>query len=143
MNEQTRGPSEHTVAYKIAACLKRNGPMTLAEVFAKVDFYDNRASRKRLVIDRRIESGWFQMEGDKLALTEFAATYMVGRVDMTAAEPTPKFIGSMATGPQFNMLTRPPYKSPRRVVRADVPAWSVRPDGFGFKALSGACGVVA
>jgi hypothetical protein len=138
-----KAPSESTAAYKVAALLMRHGAMTIADICTKVDLGLGSMAKRRYAIERRVEAGWFQMDGDRVMLTEFAKAYMAGRVDMNAAEPAPKYVGQIATSSQINMLTRPPYKSPRRVVRADVPAWSVRAEGFGFKALSGACGVMA
>lgn len=131
-HDDSRAPNKRTAAYEIAELLHRNGPMTMAEIGNVVAFGSSYPSKRLALVQRRIDTGWFKMEGDKLALTPHAAAYMADMVE----SDEPKFIGIPATGCTFNMMTRPAYKTPR-TYRREGPAWAQRPSGFGFVTIAG------
>ena len=133
-HDNSRAPNKRTAAYEIAELLHRNGPMTIGAIASVIAFGSNYPSKRMALVQRRIDTGWFQMEGDKLALTPHAAAYMADMVE--SSEPKSKFIGIPATGCTFNMLTRPPYKTPR-TYRREGPVWAQRPAGFGFVTIAG------
>lgn len=124
-------PSLNSGSYVLMKALHEHGAMTATELAATPAFVGV-ASKVSLILQTWIERGWVTFGEDKFALTT------VGRKFFGGVEEVPPYVGQVATSSQINLMTRPPYKSPRRVVRADVPVWSVRAEGFGFKALSGA-----
>lgn len=129
----SKTPTKSTAAYQIGALLFQYGPMPLKDIFRMYAYKANDWSRRELM-QKWIDNGWFERQDDKIALTEFAFAYMEGT---PAAPDKPKFVGIPATGCAFNMLTRPPYKSPR-TYRREGPEWAQRPAGFGFKSAIGA-----
>lgn len=133
-HDNSRAPTKGTVTYQVAELLFRNGPMTIGEIGVHVAFSSPHASKRLELLKRRIDSGWLAMEGEKISLTPCAAAYMADVVE--SSEPKSKFIGIPATGCTFNMLTRPPYKTPR-TYRREGPAWAQRPAGFGFVTIAG------
>lgn len=131
-HEGMRSPAPKTTAYQIAELLKRNGPMTPTAIFSVIE-YSGKAWSRRELLQKWIDNGWFEKRDQEIALTEFAFTYLDGApVKPLKAEP----IGIPATGCTFNMLTRPPYKTPR-TYRREGPAWAQRPAGFGFVTIAG------
>ena len=129
----SKTPTKNTAAYQIGVLLHTHGPMPLKAIFSMYAYKANDWSRRELLA-KWIDNGWFEMQEDKYALTEMAFAYLEGA---PAAPESPKFVGIPATSCTFNMLTRPPYKSPR-TYRREGPEWAQRPAGFGFKSAMGA-----
>lgn len=113
----TRIPKTSSAAYQSAKLIYDTGSKTEAELFDAIDFRNQR--NLRLSVDHAIETGWLRrLPDERLALTDFT-------LDFFDTEPV-KFVGKAAEPRIVNVMDRKPYSTPKRFVRDDVPAWSVR-----------------
>lgn len=132
---RTKYPAFNGVAYTLMKALHGKRPMSTLQLIEASGVHTT-AAKVSLTLQSWIEKGWVLNDG-YWSLTPFAQSYFGG------GEDKPKFVGIPAAYCSFNVLTRPTYKPPRRFVREDVPAWSVRPAGFSVKSAMGAKEVAA
>jgi hypothetical protein len=111
-------PQRASAAYKAGEYLHKNGPQTEEELFAAVKFGTRPGDRARRLQDAIID-GWLTTTPNGLvALTDAARDHF--------AKPKSRYVGKVALPRQIDVMNRPPYVPPKRVIRDDVPAWSVR-----------------
>lgn len=121
-------PAFNGAAYTLMKALHGKKPMTTLQLIEAAEFH-GASAKVALTLQSWIEKGWVLFNGC-WSLTPFAQSYFGG------GEDKPKFVGIPATGCTFNMLTRPPYKTPR-TYRREGPEWAQRPVGFGFVTIAG------
>jgi hypothetical protein len=122
-------PAFNGAAYTLMKAMHGRKPMSTLQLIEASGFI-GASAKVALTLQSWIEKGWVLNNG-YWSLTPFAQNYFGG------GEDKPKFVGIPATSCTFNMLTRPPYKSPR-TYRREGPEWAQRPSGFGFKSAMGA-----
>ena len=109
-------PKKSSAAYKVARLIYDTYPKTDAELNTVLDLGNRRLIW--LSIDAAIESGWLRRVLDRYELTGYARTYF-------DTEPV-KFAGQVAAPRIVNVMASKAYSPPKRMVRDDVPVWSVR-----------------
>jgi hypothetical protein len=123
-------PSAKSGAYAVGEYIYTHGMADVADM--RVILKKTRDESIYSMVETWIARGWFFAEPyGRIVLTRRAKQYFDG---INPVKPEP---GQVATGPQINMLARPAYKPPKPVRRQDIPAWSGRPEGFGFVTISG------
>lgn len=121
-------PAFNGAAYTLMKAMHGRKPMSTLQLIEAAEI-NATARQVSLTLQSWLERGWVLFDG-RWTLTPFAENYFGG------GEEKPKFVGIPATSCTFNMLTRPPYKSPRTYRRED-PDWAKRPEGFGFVTIAG------
>lgn len=117
----TQAPSPRSALYRASQLIYQEGSKTELELFSAVDF-GSKPSVRANAIAAAVSNGWLQRLADgRIALSSFA-------VDHFDEHPpaTPKYLGIAAAPRHVDVMNRKPYMPPKRMVRADVPAWSVR-----------------
>lgn len=97
-----------------------------------------RANGRDELIQRCLRSGWLLLVlGGKVDCSEFARAHY----DQVAGVVKVEYVGQVAVARVATAYVQPPlskkYLINSRGLRQDVPAWSVRPAGFGFKNIGG------
>lgn len=121
-------PAFKSGSYTMMHALHTHGPMTAHQV---AEHISGGKERVNVSLQAWIERGWVLFDKGVFSLTSKATNFFDG-----ATESKKPVGGIPATGCTFNMLTRPPYKSPR-TYRREGPAWAQRPASFGFVTISG------
>jgi hypothetical protein len=107
-----------SAAYKVGEYLHKNGPQTEEQLFAAVRFGTRQGDRARRLQDAIID-GWLTTTPSGLInLTDAARKHF--------EQAKPPYVGKVAEPRSINMMERPAWVPPKRIVRDDVPAWSVR-----------------
>lgn len=119
-------PQRASAAYKAGEYLHKNGAQTEEELFAAVKFGTRPCDRARRLQDAIID-GWLTTTPSGLInLSDAARKYF--------EQAKPRYVGKVAGPRQINLMDRPPYVPPKRMVRDDVPAWSIRAKPTFYKA---------
>lgn len=131
----TRALNTSSAVYRAAAYIEQNGPQSIAGLFVAVDFGSTKSRSAKLKYGYEI--GWLEKRSDGLIdLTELALQHLsskgpkadyVGQI--TPAQYRPNFRASPGLSKQYRVNSRG--------TRSDIPDWSHRPDGFGFKSAGG------
>lgn len=129
-----KAPNFSSAIHKAALHINRVGPLTTAALFEAVDFGVRTDHQKKL--NYAFEIKWLCLTPDGLVdLTEGSRRHFA---------PKPKkvpYIGKKAPPAHrpnvFASTLDKRYHLKSRGSRADVPAWSVRPAGFGVKGVGG------
>lgn len=112
-------PASHSAHYKAAQHLFQHGPMSERDLRTAISF-GHRSSAAADNLQRAITKGWLVTTGDGLIKCSDLA------LDHFESKPQQKYVGKVAAPRQIDVMSRPTYQPPKRVIRADVPAWSVR-----------------
>jgi hypothetical protein len=131
----TRSLNTSSAVYKAAVYLEKNGPTSIASLFVAVDFGSTKTRTTKLKYGYQI--GWLEQRPDGLIdLTELAIQRLASKPaktayigEITPAQYRPNFRASSGLSKQ--------YRTNSRGTRSDIPDWSRRPDGFGFKNIGG------
>jgi hypothetical protein len=128
-------PAQGTAARLAAEYLFKNGPATEAEIYIAVDF-GCAPSKRAEKLQRAVGTGVLTQRDDgKLDCSAAIRAYFDKKTsDSEGAEP----IGQIAPAQyRQNVFASPglskKYIPNRRGPRVDVPAWSVKPDGYSIK----------
>jgi hypothetical protein len=117
MTIPTNIPKKSSGSYKAARLIYDTGSKTDAELAGAIHF--GSPTNFKLSLDRAIKTGWLQRLLDgRIALTDFS-------IDFFDTEPV-KRKGQIAAPRIIDVMNRKPYSTPKRMVRDDVPKWSVR-----------------
>jgi hypothetical protein len=118
--------------------LYKYGPCSEAELFLAVKFGKSQHERA-VALQSAIRSGWLiETERGKIACIQAATDYY----DEQSEKPKEEYVGQI-TPAQYrpNMFASQglskKYQINSRGTRTDIPAWSNRPEGFGFKSIAG------
>lgn len=115
----TTVPYRNSAAYHAAEYLHREGPKGEVELFVAVGFGKTHALRREK-LQHAINQGWLcRLPGYLIGLTDFARS----QFDEAPSAP----MGQIAAARIVNLMNRSAYVPPKRYVRDDVPAFSVRP----------------
>lgn len=130
-------PVTNSVADLVSRHLYKSGPMTEADLYLAVDF-GVAPSKRYTRLSHAISTGWIaQIDGHLVCSPTARAHY--DALDGTPEEVKP--IGQIATARQMpNVFERPSLNKrhiPSTRGMREVPAWSVRPDGFSVKSANG------
>lgn len=136
-NQNPRVPSRHTFPDTAGQYLYRHGPQTEAALFAAMGNSVKSYGRSDL-IQRCLSSGWFALtDGGMIACSEFARAHYDKAEGIVKVE----YVGQIAVSREATAYKQPPlsrkYMPNSRGIRQDIPAWSQRPAGFGFKSIGG------
>lgn len=107
-----RIPRKYDVIYKAAQYIFEYGPQADVALFQAIDFGPREYYREKL--RRAFSCQWLVQTPEGVDITELAREHFAG--------PMPKieYVGQMA-GPRFvDLMNRPAYVPPRRLVRADA-----------------------
>jgi hypothetical protein len=127
-------PTTRSAIYKAIALILDKGPQTVEQLMTTIDFGAHGTQKSK--IRQAIEADWiFETPAGTIDVTERT------RQHFTAPEPKAEYIGQITPAPQWNVFARPPLSRKNipnsRGMRQDVPAWSVRPEGFSIKSVDG------
>jgi hypothetical protein len=133
-----RRPAPTEVPYRAGEYLFKNGPVSKEGLFLAVPF-PHAPLRREDALQRAIRAGWLieTLDG-KIACSSTAIEFYEDKAYEAATKP----MGQVA-GPrnQVNLLDRPSLSKKNmpnsRGIRQDIPKWSERPVGFGFKSIAG------
>lgn len=134
----TRIAARDTFQYTGGQYLYKNGPQSEDDLFAAMG-NTMRTNVREEMIQRGVRAGWFRIVGGgKVDCSEFARAHY----DKEAGVVKVEYVGQIAVARDgLGALNRPPlreaYMLNSRGTREDVPAWSQRPAGFGFKNIGG------
>jgi len=136
-NQNPRIASTNTFPHTAGLYMYRHGPQTEEALFKAMGDSVRRDGRSDL-IQRCLSSGWFALaENDKIACSEFARAHY----DKTEGIVKVEYVGQIAVSREATAYKQPPlsrkYMLNSRGIRQDIPAWSHRPAGFGFKSIGG------
>jgi hypothetical protein len=121
----TNVPSPRGALYRASELIYQEGSKTESQLFSAIDF-GHKPSVRAKALAEAIGDGWLIRLGDgRIALSTFA----VDHFDEIPREPPPKFVGQVAAPRHVDLMNRKPYSPPKRMVRGDVPAWSLRTQG--------------
>jgi len=134
----TRSLNTSSAVYRAAAYIAQNGPQSIAALFAAVDFGSTKSRSAKLKYG--YQKGWLEQRPDGLIdLTALALQHLADKQpkaayvgQITPAQYRPNFRASSGLSKQYRVNSRG--------TRADIPAWSHRPEGFGFKSAGGGGG---
>ncbi|WP_312547599.1 hypothetical protein [Massilia sp.] len=140
MGRRTQSPrvaSKHTFPYTAGQYLHRHGPQTEAALFSALGDSVRPDGRADL-IQRCLSSGWLALTaGDLITCSEFARAHYDKAEGIVKVE----YVGQIAVSREATAYKQPPlsrkYLTNSRGIRQDIPAWSQRPAGFGFKSIGG------
>jgi hypothetical protein len=138
VHTKTRSPSSGSFAFLAGEYLYKVGPAPEGELFAEIRT-DLRLHERAETLQGAIRSGWLQVAmSGHIECSAVARTHY----DKLAGIVEVKYVGQIAAPREvYNAYDRPPlrkaYMLNSRGLRQDVPAWSVRPVGFGFKNAGG------
>jgi hypothetical protein len=129
-----RIPPKSCAIYKAATLINKAGPHQLVELFASIDFGPTKKRQEKL--NHAIDTDWLCSAPDgRIDITEKA------RAHFADLEPSDKPIGQITPARyrgDWRASTLDKKHIPnRRGPRADVPAWSVKPDGYSIKSVGG------
>lgn len=120
-------PNRPTAASRAAMLILTEGPMKRSDLFTRIDFGAKESGRESC-LKRAVSAGWLtRSEHGTLDITAEARELLATHDEL---EPPPKLTGTVATSRMMNVYERPAYKPAKRIVRHDVPEWSIRPAGF-------------
>jgi hypothetical protein len=132
-----RVASRDTFPHTAGQYLYKHGPMTERRLF-EIMGDTVRADGRDKLIHRCLVSGWFRVTDDgRVDCSEFARAHY----DKLAGIVPVEYVGQIAAPRVATAYAQPPlskkYLINSRGPRQDVPTWSVRPAGFGFKTAGG------
>ena len=132
-----RVATKDTFPYTAGQYIYRNGPQLEDDLF-KAMGDSVRANGRDELIQRCLRTGWLALaQGGKVDVSEFARAHY----DQVAGVVKVEYVGQVAATRVATAYVQPPlskkYLINSRGLRQDVPAWSVRPAGFGFKNIGG------
>lgn len=136
-SQQPRIASKHTFPYTAGQYMYRHGPQAEDALFKAMGDSVRKEGRGEL-IQRCLSSGWFTLaQNDLINCSEFARAHY----DKLEGLVKPQYVGQIAVSRAATAYTQPPlsrkYIPNSRGIRQDVPEWSRRPAGFGFKSIGG------
>ncbi|MFC3457223.1 hypothetical protein [Massilia haematophila] len=136
-DQKPRVASKHTFPYTAGQYMYRHGPQTEDALFKAMGDSVPAAGRGDL-IQRCLSSGWFALaNNDMITCSEFARAHYDKAEGIVKVE----YVGQIAVSREATAYKQPPlsrkYMINSRGIRQDIPAWSVRPAGFGFKSIGG------
>ncbi|MGJ9420436.1 hypothetical protein ACHAC9_22170 [Massilia sp. CMS3.1] len=133
-NNQTRIAKQDSFSFAAGVHLYKNGPMHERDLLADLASA-LRAQDQLDALQCAIQAGWLKITSDdKVECSPFARAHY----DQLEGRITAKQMGDIAL-PRvgFNAYDRPPLSKKNipnsRGMRLDMPDWSMRPAGFGFK----------
>jgi hypothetical protein len=128
-------PSILSAIYSAAVHIKQVGPLTADHLFLAVDFGTGSDARKKL--SYAFEINWLRQTPDgKIELTESSTQHFAPtkqKVPYVGQKAAPAYRGNVFAGEGLSKKHIPNSRG----TRSDIPAWSQRPEGFGFKSISG------
>lgn len=132
-----RTPRAGEIPHSAGAYLYKHGPCIEAELFLAVDFGRHQTDRA-IALQSAIRGGWLiETERGKIACSQTALDYY----DAQEGKTEEVYVGQIAPAPVRNVFASPGlskrYQINSRGSRLDIPRWSQRPDGFGFKSIAG------
>lgn len=132
-----RIPNSESLAFYVGEYLYKNGPTHEEDVLPSIGKL--RPREKRAAIQRAILSGWLADIGRGVVDCSTAAR---AHYDLLGGKLVIKGMGQVAAPREtVSAYERPSlsrkYMLNPRGSREDVPEWSVRPTGFGFKSATG------
>lgn len=132
-----RIPRADSFAFIAGEQLYKTGPAPEGDLFHVLG--QVRMRYKHEAMERAVQGGWLTVARGGLIDCSAAAR---AHYDALAGKVTIKPVGKVAPPREaFNAFERPPlskkYMTNSRGTRDDVPAWSVRPAGAGFKSVGG------
>lgn len=135
--QNIRTPKPGEIPYLAGEYLYKYGSCTEAELFLAVNFGKSQYERE-VALQGAIRGGWLmETERGKIACSPTATDYY----DEQSDKPKEEYVGQIAPAPQRNVFASPglskKYQINSRGTRVDIPAWSNRPEGFGFKSIAG------
>lgn len=137
-NNQTRIARQDTFSFAAGRYLYKHGPMQERELLAGLASA-LRQHDQREALQCAVQAGWLRVvDGDVIDCSPFARAHydqLEGKVEI-------KPLGEIAAPREaVNAFQRPALSKKHmpnsRGSRVDIPAWSVRPVGFGFKSIGG------
>lgn len=109
---QARIPRKYDVIYKAAQYIFEYGPQADVDLFLAIDFGPRAFYREKL--QRAFACQWLVQTPEGVDITELAREHFAGPM------PKTEYVGQMA-GPRFvDVMNRPAYVPPRRLVRVDA-----------------------
>ena len=134
---KVRQANRGTLAHQAGQHLHKHGPMFQQELFAGMGVKLNVILQDGMV-QRAVLAGWLVLTTEgKIDCSAAASTYYDGLAGIVKVKP----MGEIAAPRETNVFKQPPlsrrYMINSRGPRQDVPAWSQRPAGFGFKHIGG------
>ena len=129
--------SRGTFPYAAGQYLYKNGPQSQDALF-KAMGNSVRANGRDEVIQNCLRSGWFSLAGeDTYDISDFARAHY----DQVAGVVKTVYVGQVAAPREATAYVQPPLSKRHMInsrgLRQDIPTWSVRPAGFGFKTAGG------
>jgi hypothetical protein len=133
MTDRTTPPKGCAI-YKAAELINSSGPRQMHELFASIDFGPQH--KRTYKLDHAFDIDWLRATADGLVdITEKTRQHFADQ------EPKEEYIGQITPARyrgDWRVSTLNPKHIPNsRGMRQDVPAWSVRPDGFSLKGVAG------
>lgn len=134
VHTKTRSPGSGSFAFLAGEYLYKVGPAPEGELFAEIRT-DLRLHERAETLQGAIRSGWLTVaQSGHIDCSAVARAHY----DKLAGIEEVKYIGKVAAPREvFNAYERPPlrkaYMPNSRGIRSDIPTWSERPAGFGFK----------
>ena len=136
-SQNPRVPSKDTFPYTAGFYMYRHGAQVEAALFQALGDSVRPHGRADL-IQRCLSSGWFALgESDTITCSEFARAHY-NKIEGVAKV---EYAGQIAVSREATAYKQPPlsrkYMPNSRGIRQDIPTWSQRPPGFGFKNIGG------
>ncbi len=134
---KVRQANRGTLPYQVGQYLHKHGPMTEHDLFAGMGVRIS-VTLQDDTVQRSLRSGWLvTAPGDKIDCSPTARDHFDREAGIVRVKP----MGEIAAPREINVFKQPPlsrkYMINSRGIRQDIPAWSVRPAGFGFKSIGG------
>jgi len=137
-HSKTRIARQDTFSFAAGQYLYKHGAMQERELLASLASA-LRQHDQREALQCAIQAGWLRIvEGDLIDCSPFARAHYDQLAGIVGVKP----LGQIAAPREaYNAFERPALSKKNmpnsRGSRIDIPAWSVRPAGFGFKSIGG------
>jgi len=128
-------PSKNAAIYEASLIILKCGPMLRVELFAAMDFGPEKMRETKL--RAAFDTDWLrETPSGHLDLTDYSKRQLVRekpKAPYVGQAAPPAYRGNVFAGQGLSKR----YIPNRRGPRADVPAWSVKPDGYNIKSIGG------
>lgn len=128
-------PTTRSAAYKAIMQIIASGPRTAEQLFAEVDFGAHSTQKPKL--RQAIQAGWIIEKPDQMLDASQAV-----RQHFADVAPKEQYIGQITPAQYRPNIFASSGLSKKNIpnsrgTRTDIPEWSQRPEGFGFKSIAG------
>jgi hypothetical protein len=133
-------PPPGTGTRQIVMAVYNHGPIRRLDLYKLLDA---KSKARRNGVLKALEGEWMMV--DDFGRYEVTPSVRKHLDDLAApvisVVEEPKYEGVVAGPNTIQPMKAKPYVPPKRFMRVDVPDWSKRPEGFGFKTALGTKGV--